>query len=155
MLKRGDKVDIIDCSYTYLVGEKLENHASLTKTKMQDWKIVALDVSLPSPNDTPERYLNNTIIKKNCAIIFINSKSLTLKKMKKWLGPLPYCDFKNPSRPGCSPMTFFVDGKTSLGTWALMCPSHFKIYGCGLGCGKGQKYDGETLEKINEKLNKK
>ena len=31
------------------------------------------------------------------------------------------------------------DGRTTLGTWAYMCPIHFEMYGVGLGLGRGQK----------------
>lgn len=34
----------------------------------------------------------------------------------------------------------FVDGKTTVGPWGIMCPSCFATYGVGLGTGKGQKY---------------
>lgn len=38
----------------------------------------------------------------------------------------------------------FVDGKTKLGPWANMCvPCHKKV-GCGLGTGRGQKYEKQT-----------
>ncbi len=44
---------------------------------------------------------------------------------------LPKCDF-------CG-STVRYDGKTRMGPWANMCPAHFKMYGYGLGLGKGQK----------------
>ena len=47
-----------------------------------------------------------------------------------------------------SKQEFFVDGKTQMGPWALMCPRCFKLYGVGLGTGRGQKYDSKTLEKV-------
>ena len=31
------------------------------------------------------------------------------------------------------------DGATRMGSWASMCPAHFKQYGIGLGIGRGQK----------------
>ena len=31
------------------------------------------------------------------------------------------------------------DGKTIHGPWAYMCEEHFKIYGVGLGLGRGQR----------------
>ena len=34
----------------------------------------------------------------------------------------------------------FVDGRTKLGPWGIMCNGCFKIYGVGLGVGKGQRY---------------
>jgi hypothetical protein len=36
---------------------------------------------------------------------------------------------------------FFVDGKTRMGPWAIMCPRCFNDYGVGLGRGAGTKYD--------------
>lgn len=56
------------------------------------------------------------------------------------------CDFH-----GCdlSKYEFFVDGKTKMGPWAVMCPKAFRTYGVGIGLGKGQKYDGKTREKID------
>ena len=33
-----------------------------------------------------------------------------------------------------------IDGMTVNGSWAVMCPKCHKIYGVGLGTGKGQKY---------------
>lgn len=30
------------------------------------------------------------------------------------------------------------DGRTTRGSWANMCPDHFRVYGTGLGLGKGQ-----------------
>ena len=44
----------------------------------------------------------------------------------------------------------FVDGKTQQGPWANMCRCCHKEHGCGLGTGKGQKYqkqnDGRWLK---------
>lgn len=34
-----------------------------------------------------------------------------------------------------------IDGRTVMGPWALMTPSSHRHYGCGLGLGKGQKYE--------------
>ena len=34
----------------------------------------------------------------------------------------------------------YVDGKTAMGPWANMCLDCFKIFGKGLGLGKGQHY---------------
>jgi hypothetical protein len=44
---------------------------------------------------------------------------------------LPKCDM-------CS-ATAEYDGRTSLGCWANMCDTHYKVFGVGLGTGKGQK----------------
>lgn len=35
----------------------------------------------------------------------------------------------------------FVDGATTSGPWAYMCPTCHRIYGRGLGMGRGQKYE--------------
>lgn len=37
--------------------------------------------------------------------------------------------------------TVFIDGRTNLGPWGFMCPSCHLLQGCGLGTGKGQKYE--------------
>jgi len=34
----------------------------------------------------------------------------------------------------------FIDGKTNQGPWGIMSPESFRIYGVGVGQGKGQKY---------------
>ena len=38
------------------------------------------------------------------------------------------------------PVDMYVDGKTYMGPWAYMCLQCFKVYGRGLGTGKGQRY---------------
>ena len=36
----------------------------------------------------------------------------------------------------------FIDGRTKMGgLWAILCPSCHVSHGCGLGLGKGQKYE--------------
>lgn len=42
----------------------------------------------------------------------------------------------------------FIDGRTQWGPWALMCTTCHSSYGCGLGSGRGQAYDLDTLEKL-------
>jgi hypothetical protein len=46
--------------------------------------------------------------------------------------------------------TEFVDGKTVMGPWASMAPESFRIFGVGLGNGRGQRYvkqaDGRWLK---------
>lgn len=50
----------------------------------------------------------------------------------KYIGPgWPKCDF-------CSKPASY-DGKTAMGPWAYMCDTHFRMYGVGLGLGRGQK----------------
>lgn len=63
----------------------------------------------------------------------------------KWMSEVK-CDIHGPT---CKMTPFFVDGKTTRGPWALMCPAAFREFGIGLGTGKGQKYDAKTLEKID------
>ncbi len=55
---------------------------------------------------------------------------------KIWVGSEPVCDFC-----GTPPTQFFVDGKTTLGPWAIMCLGHHRQNGVGLGTGRGQKYE--------------
>lgn len=74
-------------------------------------------------------------------------------KKKKWIsgGGPPECDICLNFHYKTTDLTkeeFFVDGKTQMGPWALMCPRCFKLYGVGLGTGRGQKYDSKTLEKV-------
>lgn len=58
---------------------------------------------------------------------------------KQWQGTVKKTDdFKQPIDDT------FIDGKTVMGPWAIMSPKSFKIYGVGLGPGKGQKYMQET-----------
>jgi hypothetical protein len=66
-----------------------------------------------------------------------------MAKVKKWLSPYNSCDIcNNPIR---NKVPWFVDGKTIFkGMWGLLCPTCFEKYGCGLGCGLGQKYDGKS-----------
>jgi hypothetical protein len=35
---------------------------------------------------------------------------------------------------------YFVDGKTRIGPWAIMCKKCFEYFGIGFGIGRGQKY---------------
>ena len=43
---------------------------------------------------------------------------------------------------------FFVDGATKMGMWAIMCDACHKYKGCGLGTGRGQRYNHESLQKV-------
>ena len=50
-----------------------------------------------------------------------------------------------------------IDGRTSNGSWAVMCPKCHKIQGVGLGTGKGQKYVRDTegdFVKVEKKVKK-
>lgn len=63
---------------------------------------------------------------------------------KKWTGKVPVkCD-------GCDNILegTFIDGRTIFGPWAIMCEDCHTTHGVGLGIGKGQRYDLETLEAI-------
>jgi hypothetical protein len=57
-------------------------------------------------------------------------------KKKYWNGTIPTkCEICG------KPLTkYFIDGRTRMGPWAIMCPECFKVYGSDLGIGKGQKY---------------
>ena len=62
----------------------------------------------------------------------------------KWLGILPKtCDLCQGSLK-----KEFIDGKTKMGPWAIMCSKCFQTSGVGLGLGHGQRYsiDGHKLE---------
>lgn len=67
---------------------------------------------------------------------------------KKWFGTWPAnCDYcTQPLKE--TPDGVFYDCKTRLGPWALLCSVCFEAIGCGLGTGKGQKYDSHTREKL-------
>lgn len=65
--------------------------------------------------------------------------------MSKWLSPVDKCDVCDKKIKSET----FIDGKTTLGPWALMCEDCFDKVGIGLGTGFGQIYDTETKEKID------
>jgi len=69
-----------------------------------------------------------------------------MNKVLKWSGTWPAnCDLCGKAlKEGA----FFIDGRTKLGPWALMCNLCHTISGVGLGLGKGQLYESKTLEKI-------
>lgn len=65
--------------------------------------------------------------------------------MGKWISPPPTkCDICGTPRGAAD----FVDGRTKVGPWAIMCLKCHGTEGVGLGLGKGQKYNGFTLEKV-------
>ena len=43
----------------------------------------------------------------------------------------------------------WYDCRTTSGRWAFLCDKCFEIYGIGIGTGRGQVYNGLTLEKID------
>lgn len=55
---------------------------------------------------------------------------MTLTETK--LRELPICNLCNLKKAK-------YDGKTKIGAWAYMCNTCFKLYGIGLGTGRGQK----------------
>ena len=69
----------------------------------------------------------------------------TTPKPKEWTGlPPDRCDL-------CSdPITDeFIDGRTTEGPWANMCPECHQSWGMGCGTGHGQRYrltDGRWLK---------
>ena len=56
---------------------------------------------------------------------------MTKKHTEIIVTSFPKCDF-------CKEEAVY-DGRTRMGGWANMCPYHFKLYGVGLGLGRGQK----------------
>ena len=60
---------------------------------------------------------------------------MTTKRTVTWAGDVETCDVCN-----IKITEKFVDGKTQMGPWALMCPKCFRAHGRGLGLGLGQQY---------------
>jgi len=50
----------------------------------------------------------------------------------RFVGPLPMCDV-------CGKRKCVYDAKTRLGPWAFLCEECYKVYGIGLGVGRGQR----------------
>lgn len=63
------------------------------------------------------------------------------KVVKQHYNPPEYCDICPTSINHSKHKYPFVDGKTTQGPWANMCPACFEKYGRGLGTGKGQRYE--------------
>ena len=78
------------------------------------------------------------ISKKGICMLF---KTMTMRKVERpqWIGTVPSKDDF-----GVPITNEFIDGKTRMGPWGTMSPSSFKIYGVGLGPGKGQRYKKDT-----------
>ncbi len=54
----------------------------------------------------------------------------------RWINPAPTkCDICNEKL-----VDTFIDGKTTIGPWGILCEKCFDQYGVGLGTNKGQKY---------------
>jgi hypothetical protein len=62
-------------------------------------------------------------------------EKITMPREKYWIGTIGEKDDFN-----CPILNEFVDGKTRHGPWAIMAPASYKIYGMGLGLGRGQRY---------------
>lgn len=65
---------------------------------------------------------------------------------KYWMGTPPgVCDLDEKPL-----VEEFVDGKTRMGPWGNMCPDCHRMYGFGIGVGRGQRYrkqpDGRWLK---------
>jgi len=61
----------------------------------------------------------------------------------KWYGVMPKrCDICDGELKEA-----FIDGRTKVGFWAIMCLACHKEFGVGLGTGKGQKY---KMKKIKD-----
>lgn len=75
---------------------------------------------------------------------------MTTSRKKIWYGSPPQCDIAVhgviPGMPSTSHDLDgqFVDGKTKMGPWAMMCLPCHRRYGVGLGTGRGQRYSLET-----------
>ena len=79
-----------------------------------------------------------------------SSDLVEVKTTTKWLGKTECCNICKDGLDRFINKMWFVDGRIKGRTqWALMCPECFEHYGVGLGVGKGQKYDFNTLEKID------
>ena len=64
---------------------------------------------------------------------------------KKWSGEAEKCDI-------CDKLfadeKHFIDGRSKSGSWALMCRACHRIFGVGIGTGRGQVYDAKTFNKV-------
>jgi len=57
-------------------------------------------------------------------------------KLDKWFGATPKsCDLCGAEIKG-----EFIDGRTIMGPWGILCPRCHKANGVGLGLGRGQRY---------------
>ena len=62
-----------------------------------------------------------------------------IRKKSDWKGQDPFaCEVcMTPIHPDAP----FIDGKTQMGPWTIMCAYCHGQKGCGLGTGKGQRYE--------------
>lgn len=65
--------------------------------------------------------------------------------MGEWLSEVGNCDLCGTD---LNEEEFFVDGRTIMGPWGLLCVECHGHRGVGLGTGKGQKYDSKTKVKV-------
>jgi hypothetical protein len=66
---------------------------------------------------------------------------------KQWQGDKLACDLCTQTGVRLD-TEHFVDGKTKMGAWAIMCDAHFHRFGVGVGPGQGQRYDAKTGEQV-------
>lgn len=67
---------------------------------------------------------------------------------KTWNGTtLEKCDVCHGLLPA-----IFIDGKTKIGPWGILCPKCHLNIGVGLGTGRGQKYELNNNTKKWEKI---
>lgn len=71
MLEVGDKVNVLDCSWSYVITDHLAEHQLRYGCGLEGWTVVAINVRLPTPTDS--RHENDTIIKKGDKVAFICS----------------------------------------------------------------------------------
>lgn len=69
--------------------------------------------------------------------------------MPKWIGDTPVCDLCHSWEPA---QPWFVDGRTKMGPWAVMCPCCFFKFGVGLGPAEGQAYHMQSKEPCRPEL---
>lgn len=62
-----------------------------------------------------------------------------------WYGKVDKCDLCHRDIT-----TIFIDGRTEIGSWALMCPECHEVVGCGIGLGNGQLYALQDGRWINQ-----
>lgn len=75
-LQIGDKVDVIDCSWSYVITNKLAKHELEVSCGRDGWVVVAANQKLPTPMDS--NYTNDVIIRKGSYVAFIYSEFLKL-----------------------------------------------------------------------------
>jgi hypothetical protein len=63
---------------------------------------------------------------------------------KTWTGTVDKCDVCEADVKDSG----FIDGATTMGPWAIMCPACHKTYGVGFGTGRGQLYEPRNNEYV-------